>query len=82
MSNQTPQGKLVVISTPIGNLKDMSLRAMDALKAVDLLFCEDTRTTQKLLSHLDIKVPLHIYNDQSTEKGRASILKTLRAGKM
>ncbi len=81
MSNQPPKGKFVVISTPIGNLKDISLRAIDALKTVDLLFCEDTRTTQKLLSHLDIKVPLHIYNDQSTEKDRASILKALAMGK-
>ena len=81
MSDQTLPGKLFVISTPIGNLKDISLRAMDALKAVDLLFCEDTRTTQKLLNHLDIKAPLHIYNDQSTERGRTSILNALKAGK-
>ena len=47
-------GCLYLIATPIGNFDDISLRAMKLLEAVEILFCEDTRKTKKLLSHLNI----------------------------
>ena len=59
-------GKLFIISTPIGNLKDMSLRAKESLACVDLILAEDTRVSIKLLHHLGIKTPMvscHDFNE-------------------
>ena len=55
------------VATPIGNLKDMSLRAIEALKGADVIFCEDTRHSIKLLNAYDIKKPLqacHKFNER------------------
>jgi 16S rRNA (cytidine1402-2'-O)-methyltransferase len=80
-SSQTlPQG-LYLVATPIGNLRDMTLRAIDVLQAADLIVCEDTRVTAKLLSHYAIKKPTLSYNDHNGAIRRPKILSTLEEGK-
>ena len=59
--------RFYIVPTPIGNIKDITLRAIEILKEVDLIACEDTRTTQKLLNHYEIKtkcVSYHKYNER------------------
>ncbi len=72
---------LYVVATPIGNLKDISLRALEVLKSADLIACEDTRHARKLLSHYDIHVPLLSYYDHNEEIRLGSLLEKLREGK-
>lgn len=74
-------GILYIIATPIGNLKDISLRAIETLKEVDLILCEDTRTAQKLLDYYQIKTPTNSYHQHSKLKKIDYILGLLRGGK-
>jgi len=76
------QGSLYIIATPIGNFDDISLRAIKLLDFVDILLCEDTRKTKKLLSHLNLRTKnLISYNDNNAEKKRPYILKQLLLNK-
>jgi len=71
-------GCLYVISTPIGNFEDITLRAIKLLENVEILLCEDTRKTKKLLSHLNIKRKnLISYNDNNASKKRPQIISKL-----
>jgi 16S rRNA (cytidine1402-2'-O)-methyltransferase len=65
---------LYIVATPIGNLKDITLRALEVLKDADIILCEDTRTTKKLLSHFDIHTKCIAFHKFSTEKEIESIL--------
>lgn len=67
------QGKLYIVSTPIGNLEDITFRAINTLKEVDLIASEDTRQTRKLLSHFSISKPLTSYYSYN-ERGKAEAL--------
>lgn len=70
-----------VVSTPIGNLKDISPRALQALSEVDLILCEDTRVTKKLLNHYQIKTPTLSYHQHSELRKINYIISLLRQGK-
>ncbi|MBL7045795.1 MAG: 16S rRNA (cytidine(1402)-2'-O)-methyltransferase [Parcubacteria group bacterium] len=72
---------LYVIATPIGNLEDISPRALRILGEVDLILCEDTRVTRKLLSHFNIKTPTMSYHSNSGLTKVDKILGLLRDGK-
>lgn len=72
---------LYVIGTPIGNLQDITLRALETLKSVDLVLCEDTRVTKKLLSHYGISVPTMSYHANSKLSKQEKIIDMLREGK-
>lgn len=73
---------LYIVSTPIGNLGDITLRALDVLAGSDIIFCEDTRVSSKLLAKHGIKVPLKVYNDNSDETQRYYIKTLIEAGKI
>lgn len=72
---------LYIVSTPIGNLKDITLRALEVLKSVDLIACEDTRQSLKLFLHYEIKKPLVSYHSYSKVGRSKQLLRELKAGK-
>lgn len=74
-------GILYIVATPIGNLKDITLRVLETLKEVDLILCEDTRQTIKLLSHYKISKPLVSYFQHSKISRIDYILNQLKQGK-
>ncbi len=74
------QGVLYIVSTPIGNMKDITLRAIDSLKLVSKVVCEDTRRTGMLMSQLEIRKPLVSYNDFNKESRTPSLLAALQRG--
>jgi len=72
---------LFIVATPIGNLEDISLRGIRVLKEVDIILCEDTRVTRKLLSRYDIKTPVLSYHQHSQLKKVNYIADLLKNGK-
>jgi len=75
-----PEPGLYVVATPIGNLRDITLRALDVLGGVDRVYAEDTRVARKLLDAYGLKPRLAAYHDHSDEGARADILAALAAG--
>lgn len=75
------KGTLSVVATPIGNLEDITLRALRILKECDMVACEDTRTTKKLLAKYDIHTPTISYHSHSGEAKIEKILTLLEEGK-
>ena len=73
-------GKLYLVPTPIGNLEDMTFRAISVLKEVDLILAEDTRTSGKLLKHFDITTHMHSHHMHNEHKTMENIIKRLQAG--
>lgn len=71
-------GKLFLVPTPIGNLEDMTLRAISVLKEVDLILAEDTRTSGKLLQHFSIGTPMHSHHMHNEHKTVDNIIKRLQ----
>jgi 16S rRNA (cytidine1402-2'-O)-methyltransferase len=84
-SSKKLEGKLLaglyIVATPIGNLSDITLRALDVLQRVDLIACEDTRVSGKLLAHYKITTKKLCYNDFSNDKERSKIIELLKEGK-
>ena len=80
-SQEKPPGILYIVSTPIGNLEDITLRALRVLKEVDLIAAEDTRRTRQLLSHYGIHKPLHSYHEHNRRMREESFLEELRRGR-
>src|SRR3972149_7469148 len=72
---------LYIVATPIGNLKDITLRALEVLRSVDLILCEDTRVTAKLLARYDIQKPLQSYHQHSKLARTEQIFRLLEEGK-
>jgi len=71
---------LHLVATPIGNLRDISLRALEVLAAADLIACEDTRVTRKLIDHYGITTPLAPYHDHNAAAARPKLIARLAAG--
>ena len=74
-------GTLYIVATPIGNLEDLTFRALRILKEVDVILAEDTRVSLKLLSHYDIDTHILSYHQHSSEEKKIEILKLLLDGK-
>ena len=76
------EGGLYVVSTPIGNLRDITLRALDVLKAADLVLAEDTRVARKLLDAFSLAPHVTSYHEHNAESARPKVLAALEAGKV
>ena len=75
------QGTLSIVATPIGNLEDITFRAVRVLKEAEYILCEDTRVTKTLLSRYEIATPTRRYDAHATEQTHAEIIRDLEAGK-
>lgn len=73
--------KLFVVPTPIGNLKDITIRAIDTLQSVDIIYAEDTRTSSKLLNHYEISTPMQSFHKHNEHTKIYNIVSILKEGK-
>ena len=73
-------GKLYIVSTPIGNLKDITFRAIDTLKEVDFIACEDTRETSRLLKHYEIRKEMVSFNAISEKRKIPAVIERIKNG--
>jgi len=71
---------LYLVATPIGNLEDITFRAINTLKSVDIIYCEDKRVSSKLLNHYEISKPLHSYHDFNKEIKSDELITNLKNG--
>ncbi len=71
---------LYIVPTPIGNISDISLRALEVLKSVDFILCEDTRISSKLLKHYDITTRLQAFHAHNEHRRLAAVIEQLHAG--
>jgi 16S rRNA (cytidine1402-2'-O)-methyltransferase len=81
MQSHPNTGTLYIVATPIGNLKDMTFRAIETLQAADFIAAEDTRHTGKLLHHFEIKTPQISYHEHNRQQRLPEILEQLHLGK-
>lgn len=75
-------GKLIIVPTPIGNLEDITLRAIRILKETDLIFAEDTRVTKKLLNHLEIQKNVHPFHAHNEHKSLSNAIDKIKTNTM
>ena len=75
------KGTLFIVATPIGNLDDITFRAVEILKSVDIVLAEDTRHSKKLLLHLDISKPMYAFHEHNEREKAQVILDELHSGK-
>ena len=80
LSDKPLEPGLYIVSTPIGNLRDITLRALDVLAACDTVLAEDTRVTAKLLAAYSLSKRVERYDEHAAEKARPRILGALAAG--
>ena len=74
------KGKIFVVATPIGNMEDISLRALRTLKEADIILCEDTRVSGKLLKHYEIETKLVPFNARNEERKIAEVISQIESG--
>lgn len=74
-------GKLYIVPTPVGNLEDMSVRAVNVLKSVDLVLAEDTRTSGVLMKHFEITTPMHSHHKFNEHETLPSVISQLEGGR-
>ncbi|HAI83821.1 MAG TPA: 16S rRNA (cytidine(1402)-2'-O)-methyltransferase, partial [Chitinophagaceae bacterium] len=72
---------LYLVPTPLGNLKDITFRAIETLQQVDVILCEDTRTSSKLLQHYNIQKPVSPYHQHNEHKVAQHLVQQMQAGK-
>ena len=77
---KSEQGTLYLVPTPIGNLQDMTFRALEILENVDLICAEDTRNTLRLLNHFEIKTPQISFHEHNTQERIPYLIEKLQAG--
>ncbi|HZD94601.1 MAG TPA: SAM-dependent methyltransferase [Candidatus Sulfotelmatobacter sp.] len=80
MPEHTKKGTLYVVATPIGNLEDITYRAVRGLRETDLIACEDTRHTARLLQHYDIDKPTVGYHEHNEARRAEKLLSKLEQG--